>query len=203
MRIVARRRISGLIEPVMVGIGPIPIAISVLFIQPIRWYEIAIAAYLFCFGAIWVVVGVKGWWPRGIGLVFSPDGFSWHAPMRLTLGSWMISWRWDDVLRAHHVTRKEVRVAGDGAVILELAPDARSWPNAKWAKKASNKLQKQLGQPLSDNVVVLHGAWWNWRAEEVAAWINEAVNDPASRARWGESEGSSEIPSAENEHFTE
>jgi len=61
MRIVARRRISGLIEPVMVGIGPIPIAISVLFIQPIRWYEIAIAAYLFCFGAIWVVVGVKGW----------------------------------------------------------------------------------------------------------------------------------------------
>lgn len=188
MRIVARRRISGLIEPVMIGIGSISLAISVLLIQPIQWYEIAIAAYLFFFGAFWVILGVKGWWPRGIGLVFSPDGFSWHAPMRLTLGSWIISWCWDDVLRAHHVTGRAVRFAGRGAVILELAPGARSWPNAKWAKKASNQMQKRLGQPLSDNVVVLHGQWWNWRPEEVAAWINESVSDPASRERWGGSD---------------
>ena len=169
----------------MVGIGPIAIAISILFTQPIQWYEIAMATFLFFFGAFWLVVAVKGWWPRGIGLVFSPDGISWHAPMRLTFGSWMISWCWDDVLRAHHVTRKEVRFAGTGAVILELTPGARSWPNAKWAKKASNRLQKQLGQPLSDNVVVLLGPRWNWCPEEVAAWINESVNDLESRARWG------------------
>ena len=73
-------------------------------------------------------------------------------------------------------------------MILELAPDARSWPNAKWAKKASNKLQKQLGQPLSYNVVVLRDPWWNWHPEMVAAWINESVNNPAARECWGSPE---------------
>ena len=89
-----------------------------------------------------------------------------------------------------YVTRKEVRFAKAGAVILELTPGARSWPNAKWAKKASNQLKKRLGQPLSDNIVVLHDPWWNWRPEEVAAWINDSINDPASCVRWGGSEPS-------------
>ena len=61
----ARRRISGLLEPLLVGFGPITIAVSVLLIQPIQWYEIVIGAFLCLFSAIWIFVGVKGWLPRG------------------------------------------------------------------------------------------------------------------------------------------
>jgi hypothetical protein len=71
-------------------------------------------------------------------------------------------------------------------VVLELRDDVDPWFPRSYSRWRSKRLQKQLGQPLSENVILLGDAKWDWRPEEVAVWINESVSDPASRARWGD-----------------
>lgn len=186
MQIIARTRISGLLESLMVGIWAIAGAVPLLSLaQPLPWYVIPIGIYLLLFGAFWIVCAAKWWWPRGIGLAFTPNGIVTGVPFGLPWKPWMISFRWDDIQHAQYVSRREVRFARPpGAVILELRAEAPAWPNTKSAKKVSKRLQKQLGQSLSDNVFALVGPWWDWQPEEVAAWINESIADPERRSRW-------------------
>ncbi len=169
----------------MVGIPAVASGATMMCVTPpFPWFVIPLGIYVVLFGVFWIVLAIKQWWPSGIGLVFTRDGITWRAPIGSPWKSWMIEWRWDDVLRAHYVTRRDIRFAGQGAVILELTSNARAFPNAKWAKRASQRLQKSLGRPLSDNVAFLVGGWWNWQPGEAAAWINQSVDDPESRSQW-------------------
>jgi len=202
VQIVARKRKSGLIEPVAVGIACCVLGVSIFcLLTPFGWYNIAIGL-LWCFGGgIFILAGMKGWRPNGIAMVFTADGITCNLGAR-SVGSifqtWIAAWRWDDIIRAHFICADHPSF-GDASenmgaktigVVLELRNGADPWFPEWYSRWLSKRSQKQLGQPLSENVILLEDAKWDWRPEEVAAWINESVNDATSRARWGGSEPS-------------
>ena len=216
MQIIARKRKSGLIELVAVGAACCIAGVAMFcLLAPFGWFNIAIMVWFFLAGCIFILVGVKGWRPNGIALVFTADGITCNIGAR-SVGSifraWIASWRWDEIIRAHFICADHPSF-GDASedmgaktigVILELRNDADLWFPEWHSHWLSKRLQKQLGQSLAENVILLEDAKWDWRPEEVAAWINESVNDPASRARWGDSEplNYDEIASSDKEPRT-
>lgn len=190
MRIVARKRRSGLIEPLAVGVACCVVGVSLFWLlTPFGWYNIALGLWCCAGGGIFILAAVKGWSPSGIALVFTDDGIwcNMGSP-RGTSGmfsSWGVAWRWDELAHAHFAKWEEFDGTVTIGVILELKPDARPWPSIGCSRSLSKRLQDRVAEPLCESVVQLTDSKWDWRPEEAATWINESVSDPASRERWG------------------
>ena len=183
--VVAKQRVSGLIEPLVAGGICFGVAIFVPWLeQPIRWYDIILRIW-FCLGGLFFVsFGIKAWKSKGIGLVFTPAGIEWYMGTGYPFRSWSYSYSWDEIARARCVRWQNPDGDEDVGVLVELNPGVSQPLGPKHSAYVSKKLQKQFGEVVSDNVILLNHHKWDWDAELVATWINESANDPGIRVKW-------------------
>lgn len=181
--IVAKSHISALIEPLAVGGGAIALAIFMPWL-PTRWPDIGLRIWFCLAGLFFVWTGIAIWRPRGIGLVFTPDGIQWHVGARLPFVPPVVPWRWDEIVRARFVEWRDEYDDRECGILIELADDARHPWGPKHAKWVSQQLEQRFGQLISAKAVLLEDDKWDWNAEEVAGWINESVSRPETRATW-------------------
>lgn len=183
--VVAKKRISGLIEPLLVGGVCFAVAIFMPWLaKPIIWPDIGLRIWFCLGGSFFILAGIKGWRPQGIGLVFTPVGIQWHMSKWFPLGPRVAAWRWDEIVNARLVAWRDEYDDEEVGVLLELKPDVPHPFSPKWAKWWSTELTKRFGGPISENALLLEDDKWDWNPEEVARWINESSGDLEARARW-------------------
>lgn len=177
MTIIARQRISGLLEPVGVGLACFCVAgLFPLAIRPFSWWVPLLSGW-FCLGG--VVITVAGWmkWrPRGIGLTLDRQGLWWKfGRLRLL--------RWDDIAGVRPVQWTDEGVEEHGLLVglKERAQDPLAPSEMKWL---SDELKKKWGSLPWPKVVILHDEKWQWNPTEVLAAIEASLADPTVRERW-------------------
>jgi hypothetical protein len=180
--VVAKKRISGLVEPLLAGGVCFAVAILMPWLaQPIIWPDIGLRVWFCLGGSIFVWAGIKGWRPQGAGLVFTADGIRWNMP---TFGSKVPAWQWDQIAGARLVSWRDEYNDEEFGVLIELKPDVPHPFGPKWAKWSSKELSKRFGETIAGTAVLLYDDKWDWNPEQVAQWINESASDPVARERW-------------------
>ena len=176
MEIVARQSISGLIEPVCVGVVCASLTLVVPWIEGPLWANVALAAWLLLGGCVFVAAGIFGWRPKGIGLVLSEGGIVWNmAGWTFTARSAVI--RWEDIAEARWITWSDEYDEPCEGIILCLHESASNPIGARHAKWLQRELQRRFGGIFAANSIFLHHHKWQWHPAEVARRIQQKVRE--------------------------
>jgi hypothetical protein len=177
MTIIARQKISGLSEPVFVGLacfcigGFIPWAL-----RPFSWFVLLLSGW-FCLGGVVITVaGLRGWFPAGIGLILDREGLWWKRGRLHLL-------RWEDIAGVKLVEWSSEGVEEQGLLVglMEgakgpLDPSEMSW--------LSDQLKRQFGPLPWQKVIMLHHEKWQWNPTQIVATLEASLADPAMREQW-------------------
>jgi hypothetical protein len=176
MRIVARQRVSALLEPVFVGAICLILAAMVPWlIRPFSWWILLLSAWFAAGGTVFIVAGVRGWRPEGIGLVLSKRGLWWRYGKLHFI-------RWEYVLGTKAVRWTDEGNAQEG-LLVGVTHDAPLDPRV--LSLLSNLFKKQFGPLPWKNVILLHDPKWQWNPKEVQSQIEASVADLSIRDQWG------------------
>jgi hypothetical protein len=177
MTIIARKRISGLLEPVGAGVacfclaGMIPWAI-----RPFS-RGVALLSAWFCLGGlVFTVAGWMNWRPQGIGLVFDRQGLWWTSGKLRFL-------RWDDIAGARLVQWTDDGTEEHG-LLVGLKEEAHDPLAPALMKLLTDELKKKWGPLPWRKAVILHDEKWQWNPADVLAAIEASLAGPAVRERW-------------------
>ena len=177
MMIIARQRISGLLEPVSVGVSCICVGVFALWaIHPFSWGLLLFSAWFWLGGLVFIVAGVKGWRPNGIGLILDRQGLWWKCGRLRLL-------RWEDIAGVKLVgwTSEGEELQG---LLVGLKDEATGPIDPPETAFFSDQLKKEVGPLPWQKVIMLHDEKWQWNPMDILSQLQGSIADPTVREQW-------------------
>ncbi|MEX2119218.1 MAG: hypothetical protein WD847_06380 [Pirellulales bacterium] len=178
MTIVARQRISGLLEPVLVGVVCFAIGTAVPWlIGLLSWGTVLLGAWFCLGGRMLVWAGIRDWHPEGIGLVLDPEGLRYYCCGKPTI------FLWEHIagVRLVRWTSEGVEEQGLLLGVLEEGFTPLQSSEIAWHRK---DLERQFGPLPWPGAVLLHDEHWDWNPQEVTNQIERSLPNPNLRDQW-------------------